>query len=325
MSINCKVTRGKYIESIHTVYAVAVDHRGEIIFSSGDPDYYTCFRSAFKPFQAAAAIKLGATKEAGFSKKHIALMCASHRGEPVHVETAKEMIACLGLNINDLECGTHYPSDQSSQKELFQKKMPAHALHNNCSGKHVGMLALAKHLVGNTAGYIKKNHPVQKNIFSLLKDYTKLDKISTSIDGCSAPTPFLTLTEIASLYQIFGSTRFEELNIAYDSMVQFPFLISGTGGFDTDFIKALNGKAVTKIGGEAIRGVSVRVPNKGCVGVALKVLDGNFRALSPATIKVLDHLGLLSESEKLSLKNHSEISLKNHNNFIIGRINASID
>ena len=92
---------------------------------------------------------------------------------------------------------------------------------------------------------------------------------------------------------------FEELNIAYDSMVQFPFLISGTGGFDTDFIKAFNGKAVTKIGGEAIRGVSVRVPNKGCVGVALKVLDGNFRALSPASIKVLDHLGFLSESEIL--------------------------
>ncbi len=325
MLINCKVKRGEYIESIHTVYAVAVDNKGEIIFSSGDPDYYTCFRSAFKPFQAAAAIKLGATKAAGFSKKHIALMCASHRGEPMHVETAKEMMDYLGLNIDEFECGAHYPSDQSSRRELVQKKMSAHAIHNNCSGKHAGMLALAMHLVGSTSGYIKKNHPVQKNIFSLLKEYTDRNKISTSIDGCSAPTPFLTLKEMANLYQIFGSSRFKELNIAYDSMVEFPFLISGTGGFDTDFIKALNGKAVTKIGGEAIRGVSVRVPDRGCIGIALKVLDGNFRALSPATMKVLDYLGLLSNSEKLSLKNYSEISLKNHNNFTIGRINATID
>tara|TARA_Y100001970_G_scaffold177804_1_gene216628 strand:- start:2879 stop:3856 length:978 start_codon:yes stop_codon:yes gene_type:complete len=323
--INCRVKRGKHVESIHSVYAVAVDASGEIIFSSGDPNYYTCFRSAFKPFQAAAVIRSGAVARAGFSKKHIALMCASHRGEKKHVETAKEMINSLGLSIEAYECGVHYPSDQFSRREMVQKKRPALALHNNCSGKHAGMLALARHLGTTVDGYIKKDHPVQKNIFSLLKEYTGLDKISTSIDGCSAPTPFLTLTEMANLYQIFGSSRFQELNLAYDSMVRFPFLVSGTGGFDTDFIKALKGKAVTKIGGEAIRGVSVRSPDRGSVGIALKVLDGNFRALSPATMKVLEHLGFLSDSEKLSLKNHSQIPLKNHNDITIGLIDATID
>ena len=325
MLINCKVTRGEYIESIHSVYAVAVDHKGEVIFSSGNPDYYTCFRSAFKPFQAAAAIRSGATKAAGFSKKHIALMCASHQGEPKHVETAKEMMDCLGLNIDDFECGVHYPSDQSSRRELVKKNMPALALHNNCSGKHAGMLALAMHLAGSAFGYIKKDHPVQENIFSLLKEYTGLNVISSSVDGCSAPAPFLTLTQMASLYQLLGSSNFEELNVAYDSMVKFPFLISGTGGFDTEFIKALKGRAVTKIGGEAIRGVSVRKSNGRCIGIALKVIDGNFRALPPATMKVLEHLGVLEESEKHSLKHYSSVSLKNHNNITVGYIDAIID
>ena len=135
---------------------------------------------------------------------------------------------------------------------------------------------------------------------------------------------FLNLIEIANLYQILGSHKYKELSIAYDSMVEFPFLVSGTGGFDTDFIKVMNGKAVTKIGGEAIRGVSVRIPGGGSIGIALKVLDGNFRALSPATMKLLDHLGFLSDSEKLSLKNHIDIPLKNHNNIITGFISATI-
>ena len=324
MLINIKVKRGDYIECTHTVYAVAVNQEGEIIFSSGDPNYYTCFRSAFKPFQAATAIRLGAVKAAGFSKKHIALMCASHRGEPVHIETAKEMMDNLNLDIDDFECGAHYPSDQSSRQELLQKNIPASNLHNNCSGKHAGMLALSKHLVGSVSGYVQKKHPVQKKIFSLLKEYAGLSKVSTGIDGCSAPTPFLNLIEIANLYQILGSHKYKELSIAYDSMVEFPFLVSGTGGFDTDFIKVMNGKAVTKIGGEAIRGVSVRIPGGGSIGIALKVLDGNFRALSPATMKLLDHLGFLSDSEKLSLKNHIDIPLKNHNNIITGFISATI-
>ena len=325
MPILCRVTRGDFTESIHVVFAVAVDENGEIFFSAGDPHYLTCIRSALKPFQAAAAIKGGAVDAAGFSDNHIALMCASHKGEKEHVNTARHMLEKLDLTINDYECGTHYPSDKMTRWGMIKDGQMALALHNNCSGKHTGMLALAKHLNQGIKNYTQKDHPVQETIFALLQEYTGLETIPTSIDGCSAPTPFITLSAIAGLFQKLGSGEHPELERAYQAMVKHPFLVSGSDTFDTLFIEALQGRGVTKIGGESIRGVSIKKADGGCVGLALKVLDGNFRALSPATMKLLEHLQLLNKKELSRLERFSAGILKNHNQIEIGRIEATLD
>ena len=325
MPILCRVTRGDFTESIHVVFAVAVDENGETFFSTGDPHYLTCVRSALKPFQAAAAIKAGAVDAAGFSEHHIALMCASHKGEKEHVETAQHMLEKLDLTINDYECGAHYPSDKRTRWRMIKEGKKALALHNNCSGKHVGMLALAKHLNQEIYNYTQKNHPVQEMISTLLQEYTGLETIPTSIDGCSAPTPFMTLTTIARLFQKLGTESYPELKRAYHAMVKHPFLVSGSDTFDTLFIEAMEGRGVTKIGGESIRGVSIKKADGGCIGLALKVLDGNFRALSPATMGLLEHLQLLDKKELSRLERFSTIGLKNHNQINIGRIEAMVD
>ena len=159
-----QVTRGLKVESFHQAFAVVVDEDGKTIFTAGDENYVTCFRSSLKPFQASAAIKCGATAEAKFSTKEIALMCASHSGEKIHTETAKGMLVKLGYTINDYECGAHQAFDMPTHHSMIKSGITYNAIHNNCSGKHAGMLCLAKHLVGKPKGYISENHPVQRAI-----------------------------------------------------------------------------------------------------------------------------------------------------------------
>ena len=161
MQIYCKVTRGNHVESQHLIYAVAVNEGGEIVFSTGDPDYQTCIRSSLKPFQAAASVHAGAVKSSGFTDEELALMCASHNGEEIHVKTAKSMMNKLGFSKDHYECGIHAPYDKESKIALLHKKKDYSPFDNNCSGKHAGMLALAKHLGVKPAGYTNRDHPVQ--------------------------------------------------------------------------------------------------------------------------------------------------------------------
>jgi L-asparaginase II len=215
MPIYCKVTRGSHVESQHSIYAVAVNEVGEIIFSTGDPEYQTCIRSSFKPFQAAASVHAGAVKSAGFTDEELALMCASHNGEEIHVKTAKSMMNKLGFSKDYYECGNHAPYDTESKIALLHKKKDYSPFNNNCSGKHAGMLALAKHLGAEPAGYTNRDHPVQNTIFDLLRIYSGQNEIVTAIDGCSAPTPFMSLHSIALLFQKLASRQYAELEEVY--------------------------------------------------------------------------------------------------------------
>ena len=324
MPILCRVTRGELTESIHVVFAVVVNESG-IIYSTGDPNYLTCIRSALKPFQAATAIKLGAVKQAGFTNDEIALMCASHLGEEVHVKTAQSMLQKLDYDISHYECGSHYPADKNSRYSLIKSNTDANPLHNNCSGKHAGMLSMAKFLSGDPRGYIKNSHPVQEAILNQLKEYTEEDNIPTEFDGCSAPTPFLTLEKIAHLYQKLSSDKYPELIECYNAMTDFPYNIAGKNQFDTEFIEALNGRGITKGGGESIRGVSLKSKDGESIGIALKVLDGHHRAMPSATIGLLKHLNLLSEKEIEKLNKYERKVLRNHSNIEIGKIEILIE
>ena len=237
MKLICNVTRGGNIESCHQVNALAIDEKGKILFSSGDPQQITCIRSSLKPFQAAAAIAAGAADSAGFSDEEIALMCASHNGEEIHVQTAKNMAEKLGCSLQDYECGSHPPYDSSARNKARAEGFTP--FHNNCSGKHSGMLALAKQLDVETENYIDKNHPVQIEIFHKLKEFMGNREIQCGIDGCSAPTPFLSLMEIAQLFQKFGSEAYPELDRAYNAMASHSYLVGGNERFDTDFNAAM--------------------------------------------------------------------------------------
>jgi len=255
----------------------------------------------------------------------LALMCASHKGEDIHVDTALSMINKLDLNIDDFECGSHYPSDTITRHKMIRENEVATALHNNCSGKHAGMLALAKHLRAETKGYINEQHLVQRTILEYVAELSGEPDIPTETDGCSAPTPFMTLKMIAELFQSLASCKRPELKKVYDAMVAHPELVGGTNHFDSIFISALDGRGVTKVGGESVRGISLNTEKYGPIGVSIKILDGSFRAMPLAVMKLLEHLELLSEDEKNKLNKFKTKKLTNHNGLQVGHIEAHVD
>ena len=324
MKIVCKATRGKQVESIHQVYAVVLDEDGEIIFSSGNPDYITCIRSALKPFQASAAILEGATEEVGFISEEIALMCASHNGEEIHVKTAMGMVKKLGFDLSYYECGSHPPHDKCSREEAIKLNTIFTPLHNNCSGKHSGMLSLAKKLKVDPNGYTQIDHPVQQTIFNQLIKLTGQNKFSKGIDGCSAPTPFLSLRNIARLFQKLGSGKYPELTKAYKAMAKHPYLVGGKNRFDTEFNSALKGRGICKAGGEAVRGIVLKTKKYGLTGIAIKIIDGNQRAIEVATMAILNHLNMLKHEENNKLIKYKIRPLYNHRKIHIGDIIAEI-
>ena len=320
MGIMCKVMRGDFIESMHVAYAVVVDGKGQIVKNWGDPYYLTCVRSALKPFQASAAVAAGATSAAGFTSAELALMCASHNGEDIHVQTAKEMLEKLGYDMSYYECGSHAPYDRKSKVELIKNSQEPTPLHNNCSGKHAGMLCLTKYLKADPAGYTNVEHPVQQAIMKQVMKFSELEDFPLAVDGCSAPVPFMTLYNIALMYQKLASVDHEDLSPLYDAMVSNPMLVAGTDRFDTDFIEAMKGHAVTKVGGEAIRGIGFRKDDGSVLGIAIKMLDGNQRCVPSVALAVLENLKLLTSTVLEKLKKYSNITLKNHRLLEVGSI-----
>ncbi|MFC1550073.1 asparaginase [Candidatus Neomarinimicrobiota bacterium] len=318
--MQCRVTRGSTPESVHEVYVVAVDEKDNILYNSGSPDYLTCARSSLKPFQAAASVEIGAVDAAKFSETELALMCASHSGEAIHVKTAQGMLNKLGTTPDVYECGIHLPYNKETSKYLTKNESELSPLHNNCSGKHAGMLCLSKFLKVDPTGYTKPDHPVQKTILKYLKQLTGLKNMPIGIDGCSAATPFLSLYAISVLFKKLGQKETPALKSVYEAMVNNPYLIGGKKRFDTDFIAALKGRAVAKIGGEAIQGIAFQQGNGKSIGIALKVLDGNPRCLPVAIMSLLKKLDLLSKSESDQLKYWATKKLFNHRKLHIGNI-----
>ena len=208
---------------------------------------------------------------------------------------------------------------------MIRENEVATALHNNCSGKHAGMLALAKYLEAETKGYINEQHLVQKTILEYVAKLSGESDMSTETDGCSAPTPFMTLKTIAEIFQSLASCKKPELKRVYDAMVAYPELVGGTNHFDSMFISALDGRGVTKVGGESVRGISLNTEKYGPIGVSIKILDGSFRAMPLAVMKLLEHLELLSEDEKNKLNKFKTKKLTNHNGIQIGHIEAHVD
>jgi L-asparaginase II len=251
-------------------------------------------------------------------------MCASHNGEDIHVKTAESMLKKIGYDTSYYECGTHFPYDKESKIKLIQNDEKASALHNNCSGKHAGMLCLAKHLQVDPKGYTDSNHPVQQLIMEQVKRFSELDEFPLAIDGCSAPVPFLPLFNIALMYQKFAGRNYDELNTLFDAIISNPYLIAGQDRFDTDFIKAMAGNAVTKVGGEGVRGVGIRTAKGETYGVALKVLDGNQRCNPIATLAVLEDMELLTDDELVKLSTYKKIVLQNHRKIETGSIKVEL-
>src|SRR5438445_2643640 len=196
------VYRGEYVESIHSGSIAVVDSLGRLLAFAGDPSAVTSIRSAAKPFQAIPLLEYGGIEEYELSGEEIALTCASHGGEPVHVATAAALLRKGELDEEDLLCGAHVPYDEKAAAELRASGEEPSPLHNNCSGKHAGMLLATQLMDIPSANYIDAKHVLQQEILETVAQFTGLEpeQIPTATDGCGVPAFFLSLHRAAYAY-----------------------------------------------------------------------------------------------------------------------------
>lgn len=291
------VTRGGAVESSHRVHAAVVDSYDRIIGGAGDPELVTYWRSCAKPFQAMPLVESGGFDSYGWGDEQLALACASHGGEPEHIAIVEAMLATLGLEEGDLACGPQEPLTPRGAKIVRECGARIKRTHNNCSGKHTGMLALAKHKGWSIAGYERESHPVQQAMLNQVALWTGAfpSQIQIAVDGCGAAVFGLPLDRMARAYARFGAAvkRGEEIpsRIA-KAMGSNPFLVGGTERIDSIIIEETEGRVLTKVGAEGVH--SAVILDRG-IGLALKVEDGNPRAQQPALIRLLQELDALPD------------------------------
>jgi len=325
MFLVSKFLRGSAVESFHVGYAVIVDEKDTLLFAAGEPDYPVFIRSAAKPFQAVAVLEAGAMEKYKFSEEELAVMCASHNGEHFHVDAVSSMLKKIDLTIDHLKCGVHPPLDRQIYEQLaIQGRRPT-ALHNNCSGKHAGMLALAKILGANLENYLDSTHPVQQKIFEKIKYYSGKERIPVGVDGCNAPTFLMPLRAIAGMYRKLIAGQDDYLRKVQHAMITHPKYVGGRARFDTDFMTLLGGRGVAKIGSEGVRGIGLRTEEGNTIGIAIKVLSGNWEACDSMSVAVLKHNNLIDEETAKKLEHYASPTLRSHTEAETGKIVTDIN
>ena len=274
-----EVLRGALVESRHRGAVAVVDADGATVLALGDvaPPVYP--RSAVKPIQALPLVESGAADRYGFGDEELALACASHGGEPAHVEVAQRMLARAGLDVGALECGTHWPTHQPSTQALARSGGAPSALHNNCSGKHAGFVCVACAAGVDHRGYVAADHLVQREVRAALEDLTgtALAEERCGIDGCAIPTWAVPLTALAHAFARFGTGRGlapERAKAAARlraACAAQPYYVAGTGRFCTEIMKRFGARVLVKTGAEGV--FCGALPEQG-LGIALKCDDG---------------------------------------------------
>jgi len=286
--------RGSILESRHTVHVAVVDGAGRLVASAGDPEYRTFWRSAAKPFQALPLVEDGVVQQFGLMRQDLALACASHSSERGQVALVREFLQRVGCSERDLMCGPHRPLSDAVAKDYETRGMRLTAVHSNCSGKHTGMLGLAKHHGWPTEFYARVEHPVQQRCLKAVSEYTDVPAkdVGVAVDGCGVACFALPLRSMALAYTRIPPPILE-------AMVVHPELIAGEGRPCTEMMRAHPGRVVAKVGAE---GVYSAFLIREALGVTLKVEDGHSFASALAIAAVLAELGLKPQPAGLLTK-----------------------
>ena len=276
--------RGTVLESRHQVHVAVVDAAGKLVAHAGNPDLVTFWRSAAKPFQALPLVHDGAVERFGLTRQDLALACASHSSEPAQVALVREFLQRIGCSERDLMCGPHRPLSDAVAKDYETRGLRLTAVYSNCSGKHTGMLALAKLHGWPTEFYARVEHPVQQRCLKSVSEYTDVPvpDVGVAVDGCGVACFALPLRNMALAY-----TRLD--GPILEAMTLHPELIAGEGRPCTEMMRAHPGRVVTKVGAE---GVYSALLLRESLGVSLKVADGHSLAAALAIAAVLAELGL---------------------------------
>ena len=314
-----RVERGGIEEAVHLGHVIVVDAGGRVHTSLGDPTRVTYYRSCLKPFQTLGALRTGIVERFQLEPQHIAIMSASHNGEPRHLEVVRDLLQRAGIDESALQCGAHWPYYEPAATIVRRQMDEPIPIFNNCSGKHAGMLAAARALDAPLETYLDFDHPVQQRIREVVGDFsgTPSSSIHYGIDGCSAPNAAVPLQAMArSFAQLVASTDPLVRSIV-DAMTQNPFLVGGTDRFDTRLMEVTKGRLLAK-GGAA--GAHCTGDRRSGLGLAIKLDSGDGTWAPVAVMAALDQLGWLEPGERQALASFAEPNLRNHRRVVVGSV-----
>jgi L-asparaginase II len=340
-----EVMRGSAVESVHRGALAIVDADGVLVESLGDIDRPVFPRSAVKVLQALPLVASGAADRLALSDEELAIACASHNGEAAHVCTAAAMLAKAGVDVQALECGAHAPKLEADVRALGRSGAAASALHNNCSGKHAGFVCLACALMGGPAGgtsagldlrrfvrgYVDPAHPVMREVTAALQAATGCDLARSPVgtDGCSIPTYAIPLRQLALAFarvatgQGLSPEHAQAARRLRSAVAKAPFMVAGTGRFDTLVMERLGERVFCKVGAEAV--YCAALPEQG-LGIAIKVDDGNTaRAAEVVMAELIARRVRLDAAEQAFIDELRRPVLRNWNGVTVGSLRPAPD
>ena len=333
-----QVKRGSITESRHRGHIVVIDTQGNIIASLGVPETITYLRSSAKPFQALPLLITGAADRFNFTDREVALACGSHNGESIHTDLAASMLKKIGLGPDALHCGAHEPYGVEAALELRTRGEQPNALHNNCSGKHVGMLAVALHIGAPVENYESPENPVQKAIADVVSQFSgvPVTDMAVGVDGCAAPVFGITVKAMALAYARLVSPPADFEKKTRDAcerivrvMSAYPELIGGTSErLDTELMRAAPRRLVSKVGAEGVYTAGIRPSEEWPrgLGIALKIEDGDDKRARPTVvIESLRQLGVLLDESLEAVAKYAFFPVKNRRGDVVGEVSAAFE
>ena len=331
------IIRGDIAESWHRGHLVALDGKGQLIAQLGDQNAITYLRSASKPQQALPLVVSGAADRFGFTEAELALACGSHNGDAIHTATVCSMLSKIGLDETALQCGAHEPYGTQTAREMQANGVAPTALHNNCSGKHAGMLALTRHWNAPLETYWQREHPAQQEAARAIAQFAGVaaGELAVGLDGCGVPTFGVSVRAMALMYARLltppddwdDTTRRATIRLR-EAMLTHPEMVGGaTDSLDTALIRVTEGRVLAKAGAEGVfTGAAFpceRWPHG--LAIALKIEDGDGarRARRPATLELLRQLGVLSDTELSALPEYRDNLIYNRRGENVGHAQAA--
>jgi len=279
--VEVHLLREGIVESLHQVHALVCDDRGRILSFAGHCETASFIRSSLKPFQALPTVKSGAFEHFQLTDKDLAIMCSSHQGTVQQARQVFNILWRADIEPTALQC----PIPPG-------KRSP---LEHNCSGKHAGMLAACQQHGWPLSHYLRYRSPIQELILKSIGELLQMPgaEFIGVQDDCGAPTYFMQLSQMATLYAHLSSGDDLYLERISRAMTHYPEMIAGEGSFDTELMKASNGELVSKSGAEGVQCIG-RIGEG--MGLAIKALDGSKRAKYATAIHLLMQMGWISPS-----------------------------
>ena len=289
-----EIWRGEFLECVHRGHAAIAGPDGELIEAWGDPGLTILPRSSCKMIQALPLAESGIET----APERLALACASHQGAAIHTAGAADWLAAIGATEDDYRCGPQMPDDRAAREALIRAGEAPGQIHNNCSGKHAGFLALGRHM-GAGPDYVDPTHPVQRAVRAAFEEVTGETSPGFAVDGCSAPNFACTLAGLARAMAAFAAAdgsgaRGAAMVRLREAMVAHPELVAGEGRACTELMaemRAAGRPVAIKTGAEGV--FVAMIPGARPLGVALKIEDGATRASECAITAILARLGVL--------------------------------